>query len=62
MIKLKSLRLLSEVCLFLTKPVWSGWISIGVTVSIVVARALVIIFKSVLISEMDGVGWVYIGF
>ena len=51
LIKFKSLHMLSEARLVLMNPVWSGWISIGVTVSILVASVLVIIFKSVLINE-----------
>lgn len=51
LIKLKNLQVLSEACLFLMKPVWSGWIISGTTVSILVANVFVIIFKSVLISE-----------
>ena len=51
LIKLKSLRMLSEACLFFIKPVWSEWISSGVTVSILVVIALVMILRSVLISE-----------
>ena len=46
--------MLSEACLFLIKPVWSGWISMGVTLSILVARTLVIILRSVLINDT---GW-----
>lgn len=45
---------------FLMKPVWSGWIKIGVAVSILVAKALVIVFKYVLIKEIGRwlEGWV----
>lgn len=49
--RLKSLRLLSDACLFLMKPVWSGWISDCITFIILVARVFVIIFKSVLIND-----------
>ena len=47
LMRLKSLRILSEACLFLMKPVWSGWISACITVSILVDNVFVIIFKSV---------------
>lgn len=52
-IKLKSLLMLSEAFLFLMKRVCSGCCSRGLTVSIMVASVLVIIFKLVLIREMD---------
>ena len=43
--------MLSEASLFLIKPVWSEWISSGVTVSILVFIAFVMIFRSVLFIE-----------
>jgi hypothetical protein len=51
--------MLSEASLFLIKPVWSEWISSGVTVSILVFIAFVMIFRSVLFIE--GKIWPTIG-